>query len=148
VPQLDSEYVKTGKLRLAVRDFPLESIHPQALKAAEATHCAAEQDKYWEMHDRLFAHQQNLSPGELPGHAKEVGLDVARFQECLTSGKYEGKVRAGLSDGLKAGVRGTPTFYLGLADPDGKLKVLKVLRGALAVGVFKSAIDSALAAPQ
>jgi protein-disulfide isomerase len=148
LPQLDADYVKKGTLRLAVRDFPLESIHPQALKAAEATHCAAEQDKYWEMHDRLFAHPQNLSPAELSGHAKEVGLDVARFQACLTSGKYEGKARAGLGDGQKAGVRGTPTFFLGVADPDGKLKVLKVLRGALPVAAFKSAIDSALAALQ
>jgi predicted DsbA family dithiol-disulfide isomerase len=96
------------------------------------------------MYGRLFAHQQNLSPPELTDHAKQVGLDVARFQDCLTSGKYEGKVRAGLSDGQKAGVRGTPTFFLGVADPDGKVKVVKVLRGALPAGAFKSAIDTAL----
>ncbi len=133
---------------MAVRDFPLESIHPHAVKAAEATHCAAEQGKYWEMPDRLFAHQRNIGPGELAGHAKEVGLDVTTFQACLTGDKYAGKVRAGLSEGQKAGVRGTPTFFLSVADVDGKLKVLRVLRGALGVGAFKSAIDSALAGLQ
>jgi len=148
VPQLDSDYIKKGTLRSAIRDFPLEPIHPQALKAAEATHCAAEQGKYWEMHDRLFAQQQNLSLGDLAGHAKEIGIDVATFQECLTSGKYEAKVRAGLSEGRSAGVRGTPTFFLGVTEPDGKLKVLTVLRGALPVDAFKSAIDSALAGLQ
>ncbi len=64
--QIEAEYIKTGKLRYVIREFPLESIHPQAFKAAEAALCAGDQGKYWEMHDRLFANQRALAPDQLP----------------------------------------------------------------------------------
>src|SRR5207237_1296038 len=124
----------------ALRDFPLEAMHPHAFKAAEASHCAAEQGKYWEMHDRLFASQRALSPSDLPQHAQEVGLDVARFRTCLDAGTYAATVRAGLSEGAKAGVSGTPTFVLDVAEADGQIKAIQVIRGAQPIGGFKSAI--------
>jgi len=138
--------VKTGKLRYVVRDFPLEAIHPEAFKAAEAAHCGGDQGKYWEMHERLFANQRALAPGDLPGHAGSVGLDVAKFQQCLESGKHAARVRQNLADGQKAGVRGTPTFFLGVAEGGtGKVDVLRVIRGAQQFAAFKSAVDAALA---
>jgi protein-disulfide isomerase len=149
MPQLDAEYIKTGKLRYAVRDFPLEAIHPHAFKAAEASHCAGEQGRYWEMHERLFAHQRALAIGDLPGHAQALGLDAAKFQACLQSGKHAARVRRDLAEGQKAGVRGTPGFFLVVQEPhDQSVKVLKVLRGALPFGHFKAAIDEALGAPK
>ena len=82
LPRLMTEYVKTGKVKYVLRDFPLEPIHPLAFKAAEAARCAGDQGKYWEMHGRLFSNQQALGPKDLPRHAEAVGLDVTRFQEC------------------------------------------------------------------
>ena len=128
-----------------VRDFPLEQIHPQAFKAAEATRCAADQGKFWEMHYRLFANQRNLNPADLPGHAQAVGLDVPAFQSCLDSNKHAELVRAHLADGQKAGITGTPTFFLGVLGPDSQLKVSRTIRGAQPFSAFKSAIDAALA---
>jgi protein-disulfide isomerase len=149
MPQLDAEYIRTGKLRYAVRDFPLESIHPHAFKAAEAAHCAGEQGRYWEMHDRLFAHHRGLTAADLPGHAQAVGLDGAKFQSCLQAGRHAARVRRDLSEGQKAGVRGTPSFFLVVQEPnDQSVKVLKVLRGALPFAQFKAAIDEALGAPK
>jgi len=130
-----------------VRDFPIESIHPHAFKAAEAAHCAAEQGKYWEMHERLFAHPRNLTPAELPGHGAAVGLDPPKFQACLESGRHAGRVRRDLADGQKVGVRGTPTFFLGVAEGDGtRVRVVRVIRGAQGFAAFKAVIDAALAA--
>src|SRR5262245_51573286 len=75
-PQIEEEYIKTGKLKYVRKDFPLESIHPNAFKAAEATRCAQEQGKGWEMHARLFNNQQQLAATNLPEHAQAVGLDT------------------------------------------------------------------------
>jgi protein-disulfide isomerase len=137
--------VKPGTLRFVVRDFPIESIHPHAFKAAEAAHCAGDQGKYWTMYERLFAHQPTLA--DLPAHAAAVGLDTARFQQCVESGKHADRVRRGLTDGQAAGVRGTPTFFLGILDDSGtKIRVIHSIRGAHPFAAFKSAIDAALAA--
>jgi protein-disulfide isomerase len=144
LPQLDAEYVKTGKLRYVTREFPLESIHPQAFKAAEAALCAGDQGKYWEMHARLFAHQRELGPDQLGAHARAVGLDEAKFTQCLSGGTKAAKVRRDLAEGAKAGVTGTPAFFLGVADGT-SVKVLRVIKGAQPLASFKQAIDSALA---
>lgn len=136
--------MKTGKLRYVVRDFPLESIHPHATKAAEASHCAGDQGKYWEMHDLLFANQRALGASDLPGHARTLGLDAKKFQDCLDGGAHAARVRRDLADGQKAGVRGTPTFFLGVIEGNGKVRVVQVLRGAQPATAFKTAIDAAL----
>jgi protein-disulfide isomerase len=146
LPQIDAEYVKTGKLRYVTREFPLESIHPQAFKAAEAALCAGDQGRYWEMHGRLFANQRALAPGQLASHAHAVGLDETKFTQCLEGGAKAAKIRKDLADGAKAGVTGTPAFFLGVAD-GATVKVLRVIRGAQAFASFKEAIDGALAAP-
>ena len=112
----------------------------------EAAHCAGDQGKYWEMHERLFTNPRALGAAELPNHARAVGVDVAAFQPCLDGGKHAPHVRRALADGQKAGVRGTPTFFLGTVEgADGKVKVLRILRGAQPLAAFKTAIDAALA---
>jgi protein-disulfide isomerase len=145
-PQLEQEYVKTGKVKFVLRDLPLESIHPNALKAAEATHCAAEQGKYWEMHDRLFSNQRALGRQDLSGHAQALGLDVAAFDKCLDSGKGAGRIYRDVADSDEAGARGTPIFFIGLTEPKGSsIKAVTVIRGARPYAVFKEAIDKLLA---
>ena len=132
-----------------MRDFPLEAIHPQAFKAAEATHCAGDQGKYWEMHDRLFEHQKALEPTDLVTHAQALGLDVGKFSQCLDTSTHAGRVRRDLGDGQQAGVTGTPSFFLGVVEPDdAKMRVVRILRGALPYGAFKAAIDAAQSQPQ
>ncbi len=88
-------------MKYVFRDFPLESIHKDAFKAAEAAECAGEQGKFLEMHARLFENQRALS--DLSLHAEGIESDTAKFQQCLHSGKYAAKIRKDLADGQKAG---------------------------------------------
>ena len=127
-------------------DYPLESIHKHAFKAAEASHCAGDQGKFWEMRDLLFAKHKELAPEQLRAHAETVGLDLSEFDQCLESGKHAEAVRKDLGAGAKAGVRGTPYFAIGytdLKDPD-KVQVVRTLRGAQPFTSFKGVIDGLL----
>jgi len=146
-PEIERDYVNTGQVRYVVRDFPIESIHKEAFGAAEAAHCAGEQGQYWQMHDRLFTSQNALAPNDLAVHAGALGLDVPSFRRCLDSNRYTMKIRQDLVEGEKAGVRGTPSFFLGMANPDGSsVKVVRMITGAQPYAVFKGAIDSLLSA--
>lgn len=145
MPQIEKEYISAGKIKYVIKDFPLESIHKNAFKAAEATHCANEQGKYWEMYDRLFANMQKLNPTDLPPHAEALGLEVSKFQQCLDSGRYATQIRKDISDGQQAGVTGTPAFFVGVTDSSNKIKSLRTIKGAQAYSGFKAAIDSLLA---
>ena len=144
VPTLEKDYIKTGKVKYVFRDLPLESIHKNAFKAAEAAHCAGDQNKYWEMHDRLFANQNALEPAMLAAHAQAVGVDAKKFQECLDSGKYATAIRKDIAEANKYGITGTPTSVIGLTqsgDPK-TIKVVKVIRGAQNIAAFKDALDT------
>ena len=101
-------------VRLVYRHFPLNSIHPQAQKAAEASECAADQGKFWEFHDKVFASQELLSGGatQLKKWAGELGLNASKFASCLDSGEKADMVQAGLDSGSAAGVTGTPAFFI------------------------------------
>ena len=145
--QLERDFVKTGKVRYAFRHYPLESIHPRALKAGEAAECARQQGKFWELHKRLFADQQKLSDADLRANASAVGLDLGAFDRCL-AGPALVKVRHDLDEGSRAGVLGTPFFFLGVTQKDGRIKVLSRLSGAQSYSAFKTAIDKLLASPQ
>jgi protein-disulfide isomerase len=144
LPQLEDEYVKTGKVRYVIRNFPLESIHKKAFRAAEAALCAGEQGKYWEMHDRLFASQGSLE--DLPGHAQAVELEPTGFAACHGSGRHAALIRQDLTDGRHAGIRGTPAFFIGLADPTGEtVLATKAITGAVPYKTFKETLDALLA---
>ena len=93
------------------KDFPLPN-HAEAPKAAEAAHCAGEQGKYWEMHDAMFANQRALQVPALKQAARALGLDGAKFDQCLDSGKHAANVRADYELGEKMGVNSTPTIYI------------------------------------
>ena len=124
------------ELDIADRPFPLESIHKHAFKAAEAARCAGEQGKYWEMHDQLFANQTTLSAWT--DHAQAVGLDVASFEGCLSSGKFAADIRNGLTMAQGAGITGTPGFFLAVADPGStKVKTVRLIKGAQLYAAFK-----------
>ena len=143
-PQIDSQYIKTGKIRYALMDLPLERIHKLAFKAAEATYCAKDQGKYWEMHTRLFQNQRALEPWS--GHAEAVGLDVAAFNSCMESNKHAEAIRADMREASKVGITGTPGFVLAKTDPKDptKVKGLTFIRGAQPFAKFKTEIDKQL----
>lgn len=143
-PQLDKEYISTGTVKYVFRHFPLERIHPQAIKAAEAAECAAAQNRFWEMRDRLFANQQALFPNDLVKYAQAVGLDEATFTACL-GGQMTARVRQDMAIGTQAGVTSTPTFFVGRTLPDGKVKILMRSVGPFPFAVFKHQLDAELA---
>ena len=146
LPQIEHDYVQTGKLKYVFGDLPLEMIHPQALKAAKAAACAAEQGKYWEMHDQLFKNQRALGQGELSLHAQAIGLEVLPFQRCLFSDKDEGRIRQARDVASALGIKGTPAFVIGLTEADGsKVEVLRVLLGLQPYANFKAALDRVIA---
>jgi protein-disulfide isomerase len=142
-PEIVQEYVETGKLRYVFMDLPLESIHRQAFRAAEAAHCAGEQGRYWQMHERLFESQRRLEPWG--PHAQAAGLDVVRFEECLAAGRHAAGVRRDMEEARKAGINSTPAFLLGRTPPAGdRLRASVVLRGAYSLARFRAEIERLL----
>ena len=113
VPTLDKAVEKYGdKVRLVFRQFPLNSIHPRAQKAAEAALCADEQSKFWPMHDKMFENQRELEVAALVAAAGELGLDEGAFRECVESGRFAAQVEADLRAGAVIGVTGTPAMFV------------------------------------
>lgn len=123
------------KVRWVYRHFPLDSIHPNARPAAEASECAAEQGKFWEFADKLIERQPELGPSLYTSLAKELKLNESKFKDCVASGKYRQKVSDDEQAGLAIGVRGTPgSFVNGIEVP-----------GAVPFEQLKALIDQALA---
>jgi protein-disulfide isomerase len=127
------------------RDFPLNSIHPFAQKAAEATECADDQGKFWEYHDLVFDNQSALDVESLKDYAAELGLDTATFNECLDEGKQTAEVEKDSQDAQSYGAPGTPAFFVNGRFVYGGLPFqdYQDQSGATQPG-FKSIIDAAL----
>ena len=132
-PQIDENYIQTGKVKLIFRDYPL-GFHQYAKKAAEASECADEQGKYWEYHDLLFENQEALDTESLKQYAVDLGLDATIFNECLDSGKMAQEVEKDFQDGVSYGIKGTPTFFIN------EIKVV----GAQPYEVFQQIIEQEL----
>ncbi len=131
--RLMSEY--KDQVRFVYRDFPLTSIHPDAQPAAEAAHCAGEQDAYWKFHDALFSNKYGLGTQAYQQYAAEIGLDTAAFNACISERRYQAKVEDGINLAFGVNVRSTPTFFI-----NGLMVV-----GAQPYEVFKQRIDAELA---
>lgn len=115
-PDIYNNYIATGKMKAVFVDFPMP-FHEYAQKAAESTWCAKEQNKYWEMHGILFAKQEGgaedaLSVDNIKTYAKDLGLNVNQFNDCLDSGKYYDRVRENFDLSSSIGVSGTPTVVI------------------------------------
>jgi protein-disulfide isomerase/rhodanese-related sulfurtransferase len=102
-----------NQIRFVFRQFPLIHSHPFAERMAEASECAAEQGKFWEGVEKIYAHQDDLSEDGLKRDAAEIGLDPPRFNQCMTTGAEAAQVERDRKDGLALGVVGTPTFFIG-----------------------------------
>jgi protein-disulfide isomerase len=101
-----------GKVRLVYRDFPIDSLHPQARRAAEAARCARDQGKFWEYHDVVFAQPPQAAPEDLSRYAGQVGLDLATFESCLSGGVHRASVQRDVDEASRFGLNGTPAFFI------------------------------------
>lgn len=127
-----------GKVKLVHKDLPLDAIHPQARDAAEAARCAGEQGKYWQYHDKLYAHSPRFSIEDLKNYAKETGMDASNFERCLAGGKFKQAVQNDVSEGAALGLSGTPAFFINGRE----------LTGAQPMEAFVAIIDDELAPPK
>jgi protein-disulfide isomerase len=107
------------RLRFVFRNFPLTQIHPNAQTAAETAEFAGAHDRFWEMHDRIYENQDRLGLPLLFTLAEELGLDPQDLRAALTAGEFEPRVRRDFLSGVRSGVNGTPTFFLGEQRHDG-----------------------------
>jgi protein-disulfide isomerase len=117
MPTLEERLINTGRLRWRYRDFPLQQ-HPFARLAAHSAACADEQGKYWDQHRRIYEGQQEWAEARdagpvLRGYAQANGLDLGRYDACMKSGKYAGRIQASLNEGVQVGVNSTPTLLVG-----------------------------------
>ena len=145
--QIKQHFVDTGQLGYVFINFPLENIHPSALKAAAAGECARQQNKFWEMHDLLFLDQKSLDPNGLLTRAHKLDLDETAFAACIDSQVPE-KIRSDEAIGQRVGVTATPTFFLGSMQANGTVRLQREIHGAVPYDVFKDTIESALVAHQ
>ena len=146
LPLLEENYIDTGKIKFVYRDFPLDSIHPNARPAHIAAECADEQGKFWEYHDILFDKQvewQRLSSSDLQStltlYATDLELQSASFETCLKSQKIADEVNKDSLDAARYGATGTPAFFIG-NEKDGFVK----LTGAQPYQSFQAVIDAQL----
>ncbi len=140
MPKLKEQYIDTGKVKYVFMDFPIDSIHPQAREASEAAECAGAQDKYWEMHDKLFAEQAswngNTSATDVfKQFAADLELDADEFASCMDGDQFADEIAADQQDGADAGVTGTPAFFI-----NGRF-----VSGAQPIEVFQQLLDQLLA---
>jgi protein-disulfide isomerase len=108
--QVEKNYPE--QVRIVYRQFPLTNIHPHAQKAAEASLCANEQQKFWEFHDSMFGNQRELSIPDLKQRAVDLKLKTQEFNQCLDSGRHTAAIQADIQEGARNGVTGTPALFI------------------------------------
>jgi protein-disulfide isomerase len=138
VPQIENEYVATGRVKLVWKQSPSPALHGEgAVVAAEASECAAEQNAFWEYHDMLFLNNERVAFNveNLKRFAQMLGLDTQEFNSCLDEGRYTSKVAADVAEARRREVTGTPTFFVGQTQ----------IVGARSYEDFRTAIDDELA---
>ncbi len=141
--QIKSTYIDTGKVKYELRNFPLTSIHPNAMPAAEAAMCANKQGKFWEMHEELFGNQKDWSGLSDPSakfkeYAQTIGINASSFASCLSNHDTQAEIQKDQQDADAAGVNGTPAFWIIGKDGTGKF-----VSGAQPFSAFQTAIDAA-----
>ena len=146
MPEIQQAYIDTNKIRYMFRDFPIDELHPQSIRAHVAAHCAVEQGKFWEMHTRLFTKAGSHTPDELAARAREIGLNPTAFAACVAADKYSAAIRQSTAFAISLGASGTPFFVVGTFDTKtGQLAPIKSIPGAYPFTQFQQSIDAALA---
>jgi protein-disulfide isomerase len=140
LPAVVREYVESGKVRLVYRHVTPPN-HRRAVPAAIAAECARRQGKFWEMHDRLFANQAALDDVSLIAQAGALRLDMAAFAACREDPAIADRVARESAEARKLRIGGTPSFFIGRVQPDGRVKVTRSLRGAVPMRSLQEALE-------
>ncbi len=135
-PDIMRDYIETGKVQFIYHDFPLRQ-HPNAPKAAEAARCAGDQNRFWQMHDVIFARQTEWSALSSPlnrftQYAEELGLNTSEFQSCLNSGKHSAQVVRAAQVSAQLNITGTPSFIVNNGAPISSAELTAAIEAALA----------------
>jgi len=128
-PDLKKSYIDTGKVRFYSRDLPLDSLHPNAMRAAQAARCAGDQGRFWDLRNVMAANPDKLDMDSLLADAGQLKLDVPGFKACVEGGKYKNAVQTDVLEAMKIGAEATPTFVIGKSTPEG-------VDGELLVGAY------------
>jgi len=117
MPTIDERLIQTGRLRWRYRDFPLQQ-HSHSRVAAHSAACADEQGKFWVQHEKIYEGQPEWAEASdaadiFRRYARESGLDLAKYDACMSSGKYAGRIQASYEEGVRVGVSSTPTLLVG-----------------------------------
>jgi protein-disulfide isomerase len=139
-PELKKNYIDTGKVRFYSRDMPLDSLHPNAIRAAQAARCASEQGQFWTLRDIMGSNPGKLDLDSLVADAAGLKMDVNKFRSCVESEKYKQAVQTDVLEAMKIGADGTPTFVIGKSTPEGVDG--EVLVGAMPYEVFDRKLKS------
>lgn len=143
LPEIDREYIQTGKVRFVFRHLPLDR-HAAALPAAIAVECAGREGKFWDLHDRLFAADpQTLTVETISTMAQASQISMSAFDACR-AGDAPARVNRDLELARQLGVGSTPTFFVGRILPSGELDVVAGIPGALPFAEFRRHIDALL----
>jgi protein-disulfide isomerase len=137
--QIRKEYIDTGVVQFIHKDLPLR-MHPQAVPAANAAHCAGAQGRFWDMHDALFVHQGRLGQNLYPELARQLNLDAAKFSTCFESQIHAEGIGQNIGAARRLGFTGTPSFLVGIIEGD-TLIVKRQSHGAPDFGVFAQEIE-------
>jgi protein-disulfide isomerase len=132
--EMKKYFIDTGKIRFYSRDLPLDSIHPNAMRAAMSGRCAAEQGQFWKLRDIMGSNPDKLEMANLMDDAASLHMDTAAFRTCVESGKYREAVQTNVLEALKFGIGGTPSFVIGKTTPAGVDG--EVMEGALPLAEF------------
>ena len=143
-PELKKNYIDTGKVRFYSRDLPLD-FHANAMQAAQAARCAAEQGKFWQLRDVMGANPDKLDLNHILGFANDLSLDVSSLKSCVTSNKYKESVQSDVMQAMQIGASGTPAFVVGKSTEDGVDGEIMV--GALPYQMFDEKLKSLAGAP-
>jgi protein-disulfide isomerase len=117
--ELKKDFIDTGKVRFYSRDLPIDQLHPNATRAAQAARCAGDQGQFWALRDIMSAHPENLDLPSLIADASVVKINPDTFRSCVEGGKYKEAVKGDLLEAMKIGADGTPSFVVGKSTPDG-----------------------------
>lgn len=138
-PMIREMFVESGVVRHVFVNNPLQN-HPRAMPASEAAACAGHQGKFWDMRDALFRNQMALADTDLTDRARELGLDLKLFSECVSSGKERHLIERHRAAARALNVQSTPAFFVGMVQADGSVELKKRLNGALPFDEFRNAI--------
>jgi protein-disulfide isomerase len=116
---IKKNFIDTGKVRFYSRDLPLDSMHPNAIRAAMAARCAAEQGQFWKIRDIMGANPDKLDMNSIVADAASLKMDTTTFKSCIESDKYKAAIQNDVLEAMKIGADGTPTFVIGKSTPTG-----------------------------